>query len=165
MNEPASSLPPRLLAAIRGPADVKALTPAQLPQTRPGNPRRPHAVTAKNGGHIGPISASVELTLALHRVFNSPRTGSSSTSRPRLCPQAAHRRGGEFFKKLRQSGGASGFLYRTESQHDPFGAGHAGTALSAAHRDGDGAGFVGTSEHVIAVCGDAAFTCGITLEA
>jgi 1-deoxy-D-xylulose-5-phosphate synthase len=74
-------------------------------------------------------------------------------------------RGGEFFKKLRQSGGASGFLYRPESPHDAFGAGHAGTALSAALGMATARDLRGTNEHVVAVCGDAAFTCGVTLEA
>jgi 1-deoxy-D-xylulose-5-phosphate synthase len=74
-------------------------------------------------------------------------------------------RGGEFFGKLRHSGGASGFLYRAESPHDSFGAGHAGTALSAALGMATARDLKGTDEHVVAVCGDAAFTCGITLEA
>jgi 1-deoxy-D-xylulose-5-phosphate synthase len=74
-------------------------------------------------------------------------------------------RGGEFFRKLRQTGGASGFLYRSESPHDAFGAGHAGTALSAALGMATARDLRGTDEHVVAVCGDAAFTCGITLEA
>jgi 1-deoxy-D-xylulose-5-phosphate synthase len=74
-------------------------------------------------------------------------------------------RGGEFFKGLRQSGGASGFLYRAESKHDSYGAGHAGTALSAALGMATARDLRGTNEHVVALCGDAAFTCGITMEA
>jgi 1-deoxy-D-xylulose-5-phosphate synthase len=74
-------------------------------------------------------------------------------------------RGGEFFRKLRQSSGASGFLMRNESPHDSFGAGHAGTALSAALGMATARDLRGTNEHVVAVCGDAAFTCGITMEA
>src|ERR1044072_2809570 len=123
-------------------------------------------VTSKNGGHTGPKLGVVELTIALHRVFNSPED--------QFVFDVAHQgyvhklltgRGGEFFKKLRQSGGASGFLYRPESPHDPFGAGHAGTALSAALGMATARDLKGTGEHVIAVCGDAAFTCGVTLEA
>ena len=74
-------------------------------------------------------------------------------------------RQGEFFHQLRKSGGASGFLYRAESPHDAFGAGHAGTALSAALGMATARDLRGSPEHVVAVCGDAAFTCGITLEA
>src|SRR5690606_16762113 len=74
-------------------------------------------------------------------------------------------RGGDFFRRLRQTGGASGFLYRPESEHDAYGAGHAGTALSAALGMATARDLRGSAEHVVAICGDAAFTCGITLEA
>ncbi|MES2692524.1 MAG: 1-deoxy-D-xylulose-5-phosphate synthase [Verrucomicrobiota bacterium] len=166
MNEPSSTPSPRLLASIRGPDDVKALAPAQLPQLAREIREELIAVTAKNGGHIGPNLGVVELTVALHRVFNSPED--------QFVFDVAHQgyvhklltgRGGDFFKKLRQSGGASGFLYRSESPHDAFGAGHAGTALSAALGMATARDLRGTGEHVVAFCGDAAFTCGVTLEA
>lgn len=166
MNASPSSSPAPLLASIRGPADVKALTPAQLPQLAQEIREELIAVTAKNGGHIGPNLGVVELTIALHRVFDSPQD--------QFVFDVAHQgyvhklltgRGGDFFRKLRQSGGASGFLYRSESPHDPFGAGHAGTALSAALGMATARDLLGTGEHVVAVCGDAAFTCGVTLEA
>src|SRR3954468_16165496 len=133
MNSPSSSLPPRLLDSIRGPRDVKALTPAQLPQLAQEIRDELIAVTSRNGGHIGPNLGVVELTIALHRVFDSPTD--------QIVFDVAHQgyvhklltgRQGDFFRKLRQTGGASGFLYRPESPHDSFGAGHAGTALSAA---------------------------------
>jgi 1-deoxy-D-xylulose-5-phosphate synthase len=155
-----------MLASIHSPSDVKALTAAQLPQLAQEIREELIAVTARNGGHIGPNLGVVELTIALHRTFNSPED--------HFVFDVAHQgyvhkmltgRGGEFFRKLRQSGGASGFLYRSESPHDPFGAGHAGTALSAALGMATARDLHGTSEHVVAVCGDAAFTCGITLEA
>lgn len=166
MNAPSSSSSPRLLASIRGPADVKALAPAQLPQLAQDIRDELIAVTAKNGGHIGPNLGVVELTIALHRVFETPTD--------QFVFDVAHQgyvhklltgRGGEFFRKLRQTGGASGFLYRSESAHDAFGAGHAGTALSAALGMATARDLRGTDEHVVAVCGDAAFTCGVTLEA
>jgi 1-deoxy-D-xylulose-5-phosphate synthase len=166
MNDSAPLPSPRLLAGIRGPADVKALTAEQLPQLAQEIREELVAVTAKNGGHIGPNLGVVELTIALHRIFDSPED--------QFVFDVAHQgyvhklltgRGGEFFRKLRQSGGASGFLYRSESAHDPFGAGHAGTALSAALGMATARDLRGSSEHVVAVCGDAAFTCGVTLEA
>ena len=166
MNDSSSATPPRLLGTIHGPADVKALTPAQLPQLAQEIRDELIAVTAKNGGHIGPNLGVVELTLALHRVFTTPED--------QLVFDVAHQgyvhklltgRGGEFFRKLRSTGGASGFLYRAESPHDSFGAGHAGTALSAALGMATARDLHGSSEHVVAICGDAAFTCGITLEA
>jgi 1-deoxy-D-xylulose-5-phosphate synthase len=157
---------PRLLESVRGPADVKALSPAQVTQLAQEIREELIAVTAKNGGHIGPNLGVVELTIALHRVFTTPED--------QFVFDVAHQgyvhklltgRGGEFFRKLRQTGGASGFLYRSESPHDAFGAGHAGTALSAALGMATARDLRGSSEHVVAVCGDAAFTCGITLEA
>ncbi len=157
---------PRLLDGIKGPADVKALDPAQLPQLAHEIREELITVTARNGGHIGPNLGVVELTIALHRVFDSPED--------QMVFDVAHQgyvhklltgRGGEFFRKLRKSDGASGFLYRRESAHDAFGAGHAGTALSAALGMATARDLRGSHEHVVAVCGDAAFTCGVTLEA
>ena len=158
--------PARLLDGIRGPADVKALAASQLPQLAQELRDEIIQVTAKNGGHVGPNLGVIELTIALHRIFDTPTD--------QFLFDVAHQgythklltgRGGEFFRKLRQTGGSSGFLYRPESPHDPFGAGHAGTALSAALGMATARDLKGTSEHVVAVCGDAAFTCGITLEA
>jgi len=164
-----SSLPPpapRLLDRIHGPDDVKALTPDELPQLAREIREELIDVTSRNGGHIGPNLGVVELTIALHRAFRTPDD--------QLVFDVAHQgyvhklltgRGGDFFRRLRQSDGASGFLYRRESAHDAFGAGHAGTALSAALGMAVARDLRGTPEHVVAVCGDAAFTCGVTLEA
>ncbi|WP_438482764.1 1-deoxy-D-xylulose-5-phosphate synthase [Oleiharenicola lentus] len=158
--------PATLLSRIAGPADVKALDAAQLPQLAQEIRDELIAVTAKNGGHIGPNLGVVELTIALHRAFSTPED--------QFVFDVAHQgyvhklltgRQGEFFRGLRKTGGTSGFLYRAESQHDSFGAGHAGTALSAALGMATARDLRGSSEHVVAVCGDAAFTCGITLEA
>ncbi len=164
MNDSPSA--PRLLDTIHGPADVKALPVASLPQLAQEIRDELIAVTAKNGGHIGPNLGVVELTIALHRVFSTPED--------QFVFDVAHQgyvhklltgRGGDFFKKLRQTDGASGFLYRAESPQDSWGAGHAGTALSAALGMATARDLRGSSEHVVALCGDAAFTCGITLEA
>jgi len=162
MNVP----PARLLETIHGPADVKALAAGQLPQLAQEIRDEIITVTAKNGGHVGPNLGVVELSIALHRVFDTPND--------QFVFDVAHQgyvhklltgRQGAFFRGLRQSGGTSGFLYRAESPHDSFGAGHAGTALSAALGMATARDLRGSSEHVVAVCGDAAFTCGVTLEA
>jgi len=162
---PAPSNSP-LLPRIAGPADLKALAPEQLPQLAQEIRDELIEVTSRNGGHIGPNLGVVELTIALHRVFSTPED--------QLVFDVAHQgyvhklltgRGGEFFAKLRKTGGASGFLTRSESPHDAFGAGHAGTALSAALGMATARDLRGSAEHVVAVCGDAAFTCGVTLEA
>lgn len=155
----------RLLDLVRSPDDVKGLSATQLPQLAAEIREELIRVTARNGGHVGPNLGVVELTIALHRVFSTPRD--------KFVFDVAHqgyvhklltgRLAG--FQKVRQSGGASGFLTREESPHDAFGAGHAGTALSAALGMATARDLAGTDEHVVALCGDAAFTCGITLEA
>ncbi|MFM7209531.1 MAG: 1-deoxy-D-xylulose-5-phosphate synthase N-terminal domain-containing protein, partial [Verrucomicrobiota bacterium] len=155
-----------LLGSIRGPADVRALPPALLPQLAAEVRERVVAVTARNGGHVGPNLGVVELTIALHRVFDSPRD--------RFVFDVAHQgyvhklltgRGGEGFDRIRQTGGLSGFLTREEGPHDVFGAGHAGTALSAAVGLANARDRLGEDSHVVAVIGDAALTCGVTMEA
>jgi len=162
----ASPLLPRLLDQIRNPTDVKALPAEQLPRLAEELREEIIRVTSVNGGHVAPNLGVVELTIALHRVFTTPED--------QFVFDVAHQgyvhklltgRGGERFHQLRQSGGVSGFLYRPESPHDCYGAGHAGTALSAALGMATARDLRGSHEHVVAVCGDAAFTCGITMEA
>ncbi len=122
--------------------------------------------TSKNGGHLGPNLGVVELTVALHLSFETPNDS--------ICWDVSHQgyvhklltgRKCSKFDQIRQSGGYSGFLSRKESKHDAFGAGHAGTALSAALGMCVARDLKKASNHVVAVAGDAAFTCGITLEA
>ncbi|WP_269526550.1 1-deoxy-D-xylulose-5-phosphate synthase [Coraliomargarita parva] len=155
-----------LLDTIHGPDDVKALSTEQLPALAAEIRERIITTTSHNGGHVGPNLGVVELTIGLHRIFNTPVD--------RFVFDVAHQgyvhklltgRNDARFDKLRQSGGFSGFLTRAESEHDAFGAGHAGTALSAALGMASARDKRGSNEHVVAVCGDAAFTCGITMEA
>lgn len=155
-----------LLEKIQSPADVKALPEDALPQLAEEIRQRIISVTSSNGGHVGPNLGVVELTIALHRVFETPKD--------RFCFDVAHQgyvhklltgRNDERFDKLRLDDGLSGFLNRSESEHDAFGAGHAGTALSAALGMAAARDKRGSDENVVALCGDAAFTCGITMEA
>ncbi len=164
---PASpSVLPRILPAIHGPADVKALPPEKLPQLAQEIRDEIIAVTSQNGGHVGSNLGVVELTLALHRVFSTPEDQFVfDVSHQGYVHKLLTGRGGKFFQELRQSGGAGGFLSRAESVHDCYGAGHAGTALSAALGMATARDLRGSNEHVVALCGDAAFTCGITMEA
>ena len=106
------------------------------------------------------------MTIALHRVFRTPKD--------RLVFDVSHQgyvhklltgRNDERFDSIRRGGGLSGFLARAESEHDAYGAGHAGTALSAALGMAVARDLRQSDERVVAVCGDAAFTCGITFEA
>jgi 1-deoxy-D-xylulose-5-phosphate synthase len=155
-----------LLASIRGPAEVKALAPEQLPLLAQEIRERLVAVTARNGGHIGPNLGVVELSIALHRVFGTPQD--------KFVFDVAHQgyvhklltgRNGADFDGIRTTGGLSGFLNREESLHDVFGAGHAGTALSAAVGLANARDRLGEDSHVVALIGDAALTCGVTMEA
>src|SRR5207237_5033392 len=116
-------------------------------------------------GQLGPHIGVVELTIALHRVFDTPRD--------RFVMDVSHQ--GyvhkiftgrlDRFSTMRQFGGLNGFLLRTESEHDCYGAGHAGTALSAALGMAVGRDLKGTDEHIVVIAGDAAFTNGISYEA
>src|SRR6201992_1560876 len=156
----------RYIDMVDDPSHVKKLTMEQLLQL--ASEIRQDLITklAKSGGHIGPNLGVVELTIALHRVFSTPEDQLVfDVAHPRYVHKLLTARGGDVFKRRRQTGGASGFLYRSESEHDAFGAGHAGTALSAALGMATARDLRGTSEHVVALCGDAAFTCGVTLEA
>ena len=155
-----------LLERIESPNDVKRLTKSELLQIATEIRERIISTTSQNGGHIGPNLGVVELTLGLHRVFDTPKD--------RFVFDVAHQgyvhklltgRNDQRFDKIRQCDGLSGFLNRNESEHDAFGAGHAGTALSAALGMAIARDKNGSDEHVVALCGDAAFTCGITMEA
>jgi 1-deoxy-D-xylulose-5-phosphate synthase len=120
---------------------------------------------AKTGGHLGPNLGVVELTLALHTVFDTPEDKilfdvSHQTYIHKILTGRLDR-----MDTIRQPGGLNGFMLRTESEHDAFGAGHAGTALSAALGMAVARDLAGGKGHVIAVAGDAAFTNGISFEA
>jgi 1-deoxy-D-xylulose-5-phosphate synthase len=154
-----------LLNGIRSPADIKALNEHELPQLAQEVRDELIKVLSQTGGHLGPNLGVVELTIALHRVFDTPHD--------RLVMDVSHQ--GyvhkmftgrlDRFQTMRQFGGLNGFLLRTESEHDCYGAGHAGTALSAALGMAVGRDLRGSNEHIVVVAGDAAFTCGISYEA
>ena len=155
-----------LLDTIHSPADVKKLDAARLPELAEEIRERVINATSRNGGHIGPNLGVVELTLALHRVFDTPKDRFVfDVSHQGYVHKLLTGRNDERFDNIRKSGGLSGFLAREESEHDCYGAGHAGTALSAALGMATARDKRGTDENVVALCGDAAFTCGITMEA
>ena len=155
-----------ILDNIQGPDDLKKLSPEQLTGLAEEIRTKIINVTSENGGHVGPNLGVVELTMAMHMVFESPKDRFVfDVSHQGYVHKLLTGRNGTEFDNLRQTGGVSGFLNRTESPHDCYGAGHAGTALSAALGMAVARDQRGSDEHVVAVCGDAAFTCGITLEA
>ena len=154
-----------LLQRIKTPADVKALPEADLPQLAAEVREELIRVLSQTGGHLGPNLGVVELTIALHRVFDTPADKfvfdvSHQGYVHKLLTGRYDR-----FDTIRQYEGLNGFLLRTESEHDCYGAGHAGTALSAALGMAVGRDLRGSEEHVVCVAGDAAFTCGVSFEA
>ena len=155
-----------ILPCISCPSDLKELNEEQIEQLCGEIRNRIIETTSENGGHVGPNLGVVELTIALHLVFDTPKDSFFwDVSHQGYVHKLLTGRNDERFDKIRQSEGLSGFISREESQHDAFGAGHAGTALSAALGRCMARDLEGGNEHVVAIAGDAAFTCGITLEA
>jgi 1-deoxy-D-xylulose-5-phosphate synthase len=159
-----------ILSTINSPADIKALPESSLPQLaqevreeliRVLSEENPKSV----GGHLGPNLGVVELTIAMHRVFETPKDKFVFDVSHQGYVHKLFTGRREKFDTMRQYEGLNGFLLRTESEHDCYGAGHAGTALSAALGMAVGRDKRGSDEHVVTVAGDAAFTCGVTFEA
>ncbi|SDY46979.1 1-deoxy-D-xylulose-5-phosphate synthase [Micromonospora pattaloongensis] len=155
----------RLLATVRGPQDVKRMSVAQL--TRLAAEIRDFLVAkvSRTGGHLGPNLGVVELTLAMHRVFDSPRdrflfdTGHQAYVHKIVTGRQ------EGFDQLRQRGGLSGYPSRAESEHDLIENSHASTALSYADGLAKAYALRGEDRAVVAVVGDGALTGGMCWEA
>jgi 1-deoxy-D-xylulose-5-phosphate synthase len=154
-----------LLDTIHSPADVKKLTVAQLEALAQEIRERLIVTLSKTGGHLGPNLGVVELTLALHYVFDTPQDKFVFDVSHQAYVHKMLTGRGDRLDTMRQPGGLNGFMLRTESEHDCYGAGHAGTALSAALGMAVARDLAGGREHVIALAGDAAFTNGISFEA
>ena len=153
------------LEMVDSPTHVKKLTVVQLQQLAGEIRHELITVLAKNGGHVGPNLGVVELTLALHYVFNTPKDKFLwDVSHQIYVHKLLTGRKGRFHT-IRSTGGLSGFALRSESEHDCYGAAHAGTALSAALGICAARDQRGSDENVVAVFGDAALTNGISFEA
>ena len=155
-----------LLEGLDGPDDLKKLSLEQLPELAQALRDEIIATCAQNGGHLGASLGAVEIILALHYVFDSPRdrlvydVGHQAYAHKLLTGRRAR------FRTLRKEGGISGFPHRQESEHDAFGAGHASTSVSAA------LGMVEASQaaratrtQVVALLGDGGLTGGMAFEA
>ena len=159
-NSPSSDL----LQSIHSPQDVKGM-PADKLEALAAEIRSTLIHTlSETGGHLAPNLGLVELSIALHRVFDTPKDKilfdvSHQCYVHKLLTGRADR-----FHTIRQFDGLSGFCKRSESEHDAYGAGHAGTALSAGLGMAAARDLAGEDYHVISVVGDGAFTCGTTLE-
>ena len=156
---------PRLLDRVDSPADLKRLAKPELEQLAAELRQELVTTVSANGGHLASNLGVVELTIALHRVFDSPRdkiiwdVGHQSYVHKLLTGRRKR------FASIRQYGGLSGFTCRSESEHDPFGAGHASTSISAALGMAIARDLSGGDHHVVAIIGDGAITGGMAFEA
>jgi len=154
-----------LLDRIDSPADLRALSPAELPQV--AKELRDFLVesVASTGGHLASNLGTVELTIALHYVFDTPRdrivwdVGHQTYPHKILTGRRAAMTG------LRQGGGIAGFPRRAESEYDAFGAGHSSTSISAALGMAEAFHQIGSAQRAVAVIGDGAMTAGMAFEA
>jgi 1-deoxy-D-xylulose-5-phosphate synthase len=153
------------LSKIKSPADVKKLGMVELERLAEEIRERLITDVAKTGGHIGPNLGVVELTIAMHYVFDTPQDSFVFDVSHQCYVHKLLTGREDRFDTIRQPGGLNGFMLRTESEHDSFGAGHAGTALSAALGMAVARDMSGGSEKIVALAGDAAFTNGISFEA
>src|SRR6202140_4992707 len=154
-----------ILETLKSPADVKKVSMVELSRLAEEIRQRLIVGVAKTGGHIGPNLGVVELTLAMHYVFDTPADSFVFDVSHQAYVHKLLTGREKVFHTIRQPGGLNGFMLRTESEHDCYGAGHAGTALSAALGMAVARDMSGGSEHIVAVAGDAAFTNGISFEA
>ena len=153
------------LSDIRGPADLRSLSAQQLKELAADIRQQLVDAVCRTGGHLGPNLGVVELTIALHRTFDSPHdtllwdTGHQSYVHKMLTGRA------DAFDTLRQAGGLSGYPSRAESEHDHVENSHASTALSYADGLAKAYALTRRARHVVAVVGDGALTGGMSWEA
>lgn len=154
-----------ILARLNGPSDLKGLSDQDLTQLAEEIRTAIIATTAVTGGHLGPSLGVVELTIALHHIMSSPvdrivfDTGHQAYPHKLLTGRLAR------FGSLRQLGGIGGFPRRSESPHDVFDGGHAGTGISIGQGLALARDVRGSSEKIAVVVGDAALMSGLSLEA
>ncbi len=154
-----------MLDRINIPADLKTLKQPELGQLAAELRKELVTTVTTTGGHLASNLGVVELTIALHRIFDSPRdkliwdVGHQSYVHKLLTGRKNR------FKSLRQYGGLSGFTTRNESEHDPFGAGHASTSISAALGMAVARDLSGEDYHVVAIIGDGSIAGGMAFEA
>ena len=155
----------RLLSQIQSPEQLKTLDKKQLPQLARELREQIVTTVAANGGHLGSSLGVVELTIALHRVFNSPAdkiiwdVGHQAYAHKLLTGRQ------EQFATLRQWQGLSGFPKRKESIHDVFDVGHSSTSVSAALGMAAAGDILGVDDRIVAVIGDGSLTAGMAFEA
>ena len=159
------NLPTPLLDRIQSPADVRHLSRLELKQL--ATEVRDYLLrnVARTGGHLSSNLGTVELTIALHHVFDTPDDRLVWDVGHQTYPHKILTGRKERFPTLRQAGGLSGFPKRDESEYDTFGTAHSSTSISAALGMALGAQLKGESRHCVAIIGDGAMTAGMAFEA
>ncbi len=154
-----------ILDRVSGPADLKALSDAELGQLAAEVRNEVIQIVSETGGHLGSSLGVVELTVAIHAVFDTPRDKLIWDVGHQCYPHKILTGRRERMRSLRQSGGVSGFTKRSESEFDPFGAAHSSTSISAALGFAMGREMGQPVGDTIAVIGDGAITAGMAYEA
>ena len=154
-----------ILPTLRGPADLRDLTEIELIELAAEIRETIIATVATTGGHLGSSLGVVELTIALHRLLDSPRDRIVWDTGHQAYPHKLLTGRFERFGTLRQLGGIGGFPRRSESEHDVFDGGHAGTGLSIGQGLATARDLRHGRERIAVVVGDAAITSGLSLEA
>src|SRR5918994_1168744 len=154
----------QLLDDIETPKDIRRLSIAQLSYLAREVREEVISIVSEAGGHLASTLGAVELTLALHYIFNTPDdrivwdTGHQAYAHKLICERRNR------LATIRQLGGLSGFLSREESVYDVFGAGHAGTSISAALGMVEAKSIEGSDRKVVAVISDGGLSAGLTFE-
>jgi 1-deoxy-D-xylulose-5-phosphate synthase len=154
-----------LLEQISSPADIRRLDPSQLPVLADEVRERLIDVVSRLGGHFAPGLGVVDLTVALHYVFDTPRDRVVWDVGHQGYPHKILTGRNDRFPSIRQKDGLSGFLKRDESEYDTFGAGHAATSISAALGMATARDLRGEDHKVVAIIGDGSLTSGMAYEA
>ncbi len=154
-----------LLDLVKTPADLRRLDSRQLHQLADELRQETIDAVATTGGHLGAGLGVIELTVALHHVFNTPEDRLIWDVGHQAYPHKILTGRRDRIRTLRQGGGLSGFTKRTESEYDPFGAAHSSTSISSALGMAVARNLAGKSNNVIAVIGDGAMSAGMAYEA
>ncbi|MBN4054414.1 1-deoxy-D-xylulose-5-phosphate synthase [Nitrospira defluvii] len=154
-----------LLDRIDHPSDLRKIAPEDLPQLAKEIREVILKTVSSLGGHLGASLGAVELAIALHKCFDTPKDRLVWDTGHQAYPHKLLTGRRKCFSTLRQYGGISGFLSRSESEFDTFGAGHAGTSISAALGMVEARIHKGGNYHVVAVIGDSSMTAGMAYEA
>ena len=154
-----------MLDRVRIPADLKNLSTDQLKQLADELRAETISAVSVTGGHLGSSLGVVELTVAVHAVFDTPRDRLIWDVGHQAYPHKILTGRRDQIRTLRQGGGLSGFTRRSESEYDPFGAAHSSTSISAGLGMAVGRDLQGRDNHVVAVIGDGSMSAGMAYEA